>query len=69
MLAPERIVSVVLGGRKVNPAVMTVDGQEIASFNEGDKLIIRVSKRKARFIQLSDKSFYKKVYDKLGERT
>lgn len=69
VLAPERIVSVVLGGRKVNPAVVTVDGQEIASFNEGDKLIIRVSERKARFIQLSDKSFYKKVYDKLGERT
>ena len=68
VLAPERVVTVVMGGRKVNPAVLTVDGKEITPFEEGDSLIIRVSERAARFIQLSDRSFYKKVYEKLGER-
>ena len=68
VLAPERVVTVVSGGRKVNPAVLTVDGKEITSFEEGDRLIIRVSERAAQFIQLSDRSFYKKVYEKLGER-
>ena len=68
VLAPERVVRVTLGGRKVNTAVMTVDGQDITSFKEGDQLVIKVSDRQARFIQLSNRSFYKKVYEKLGER-
>lgn len=68
VLAPERVVCVELGGRKVNTTVLSVDGQEITSFKKGDRLIIKVSDRKARFIQLSSKSFYKKVYEKLGER-
>ena len=68
VLAPERVVRVVLGGRKVNTTVMTVDGQDITSFKEGDELVVKVSKRQARFISLSNRSFYKKVYEKLGER-
>ncbi len=68
VLAPERIVRVSLGGRKVNTAFMTIDGQENIPFKEGDELVIKVSERQARFIQLSNRSFYKKVYEKLGER-
>ena len=68
VLAPERVVRVSLGGRKVNTAFMTIDGQENIPFKEGDELVIKVSARQAHFIQLSNRSFYKKVYEKLGER-
>ena len=68
VLAPERVVRVVLGGRKVNTTVMIVDGSDVTSFKEGDELVVKVSKRQARFISLSNRSFYKKVYEKLGER-
>ena len=67
VLAPERVVRVVLGGRKVNTTVMIVDGSDITSFKEGDELVVKVSKRRAKFISLSNRSFYKKVYEKLGE--
>ena len=68
VLAPERVVRVVLGGRKVSTTVIIVDGQDLTSFKEGDELIVKVSDRQARFISLSNRSFYKKVYEKLGER-
>lgn len=68
VLAPERVVRVVLDGRKVNTTVLIVDGQDVTAFKEGDELVVKVSERQARFISLSNRSFYKKVYEKLGER-
>lgn len=67
VLAPERVVRVRVGGKKDNPSGMTVDGGEATVLMNGDEIIIKISPRQTRFIQISNKSFYRKVYEKLGE--
>lgn len=68
VLAPERVVRVRLGKAKSNPAVISVDGGDPVSFIYGDEIIVKVSPRQTKFIQISNKSFYRKVYEKLGEK-
>lgn len=67
VLAPERVVRVRVGGKKDNPSGMTVDGGETTALISGDEIVIKMSPRQTRFIQISNKSFYRKVYEKLGE--
>jgi NAD+ kinase len=67
VLAPDRRITAVLGTRRLNPAYLAVDGQNIP-LEPGDMVTVRKSLRETRLVQLSNKSFYKTVHDKLGER-
>ena len=69
VLVSDRRVSVELGHKKRNPAYMSVDGGEHIDIRNGDLIKVFKSGRSTSLIRLSKKSFYKKVSDKLGERT
>jgi len=68
VLAPDRCISAVYGMHRANPAYLAVDGQSIPLCG-GDVVTVRKSERETRMIRLSNKSFYRKVHEKLGERT
>ena len=63
-----RIVTVEIGNKKVNPAYISVDGGGHVSIQSGDIIRVCKSERKTQLVRLSDKSFYRKVSEKLGER-
>lgn len=67
VLAPGRCVSVELGAVKKNPAYLTVDGGGYLNLVTGDVINVRKSQKETLLVHLSDKSFYKKVSEKLGE--
>ena len=68
VLAPERHVSVELGHLKSNPAYLSVDGGVYLNLTGGDVIRVRKSEKYTLLVQLSDRSFYKKVNEKLGEK-
>lgn len=68
VLAPERHVTVELGHIKANPAYLSVDGGPSLGLVSGDIINVRKSAKVTLFVHLSDKSFYKKVSEKLGEQ-
>jgi NAD+ kinase len=68
VLASDRCVSVEIGYKKQNYAFMSADGCERVEINSGDTIIIRKSARYSRMVRLSEKSFYRKVSEKLGEK-
>ncbi|MDR0491132.1 MAG: NAD(+)/NADH kinase [Oscillospiraceae bacterium] len=68
VLVSDRCVSVEIGWKKHNPAYMSVDGCEHVNILGGDEIKIRKSGKYTRLVRLTDKSFYKKVSDKLGEQ-
>ena len=63
-----RIVTVEIGFKKSNPAYVQVDGGNPTSIQSGDLIQVYKSNRNTRLVRLSDKSFYRKVSEKLGER-
>ncbi|MCL2663228.1 MAG: NAD(+)/NADH kinase [Oscillospiraceae bacterium] len=63
-----RIVTVEIGNKKVNPAYISVDGGGHVSVQSGDIIRVCKSERNTKLVRLSDKSFYRKVSEKLGER-
>jgi NAD+ kinase len=67
VLASERIVTVKLGETRPNPAYMSVDGCAYVDMMAGDAINVRQSEKKTLFVQLSGRSFYRKVSEKLGE--
>ena len=68
VLAPDRVITAVLGTRRDYPAYLAIDGNSVPLYG-GDIVTVRRSARETWLIQLSNKSFYKKVHEKLGERT
>ena len=68
VLVSDRRVSVEIGYRKHNPAYMSVDGCEQVDIQSGDVVNARKSRESTRFVRLSNRSFYKKVSEKLGEK-
>ena len=68
VLVSDRRVSVEIGHIKRNPAHMSVDGGEQVSIQSGDIVSVHKSERFTRLVRLSDKSFYRKVSEKLGEK-
>lgn len=68
VLSPRRRVSILVGSEKTNAAYMSVDGREARDVCPGDVINIWVSDRVTELVQLSNKSFYRKVYEKLGEK-
>ena len=63
-----RIVTIELGSKKSNPAYISVDGGSHVKIQSGDTIKVYKSKRNTHLVRLSDKSFYRKVSEKLGER-
>jgi len=63
-----RIVTVEIGFKKSNPAYISADGGDHTDIQSGDIVKIYKSDRCTRLVRLSDKSFYRKVSEKLGER-
>ena len=68
VLVSDRLVSVEIVGKKNNPAYMSADGCEQFSIQSGDVVNVRKSERTTRLIRLTDRSFYQKVSEKLGDR-
>jgi len=63
-----RIVTVEIGFKKNNPAYISVDGGDHIDVQSGDTIKVYKSERSTQLVRLSDKSFYRKVSEKLGER-
>jgi NAD+ kinase len=68
VLVSDRRVSVEIGYKKHNPAYMSVDGGDHVNIRSGDIVNVHKSERETRFVRLSDRSFYRKVSEKLGEK-
>lgn len=68
VLASDRLVSIELGAVKANPAYLSVDGGGYLNLTSGDIVNVRKSLKETLLVHLSDRSFYKKVSEKLGEK-
>ena len=68
VLAPDRKVSVQLGPLGKKSAYLSVDGEDSTALESGDILQIARSQRVTRLVHVSNRSFYEKVSEKLGER-
>ena len=68
VLASDRNVTVELGHDKKNPAYLSVDGADSICLCSGDVIHIGKSNLETRFLRISNKSFYEKVGEKLGEK-
>jgi NAD+ kinase len=68
VLAPDRTVSIELGAVKANPAYLSVDGGNYLDLVSGDVLTVRKSAKETLLVHLSNRSFYNKVNEKLGEK-
>ncbi len=68
VMASDRLVSVELGTVKANPAYLSVDGGGYLNLISGDTVNVRKSLKETLLIHLPNRSFYKKVSEKLGEK-
>ena len=68
VLMSDRKVTVEIGFSKPNPAYMSMDGCEPVPVFGGDEIKIKKSEKSTCFVHLSNKSFYKRVSEKLGEK-
>ena len=68
VLVSDKCVSVEIGSRRHNPAYMSVDGGSHTDIESGDIIKVYKSKKCTRLVRLSNRSFYKRVSEKLGER-
>ena len=68
VLVSDRHVSIEVGNKKYSPAYMSADGCERVEILSGDVISVRKSRRYTRLVRLSNRSFYSKVSEKLGER-
>ncbi|MCL2201857.1 MAG: NAD(+)/NADH kinase [Oscillospiraceae bacterium] len=67
VLVPDRLVSVSLGDRRNNPAFISVDGGDHHAVLTDDVINVFKSLRHTQLVRLSNRNFYKKVSEKLGE--
>lgn len=67
VLVSDRLVSVEIGYKKHDPAYMSVDGGEQVHIQSGGVVMVRKSGRYTQLVRLSNRSFYRKVSEKLGE--
>ena len=68
VLVSNRRVSVEVGHKKHNPAYMSVDGGDHVGIQVGDMVNVSKSESCTRLVRLSNRSFYEKVSEKLGEK-
>ncbi len=68
VLAPDRCAEVLIERLSPNPAYLSVDGGNYISLEKGDVIRAQKSMIQTNLIRLSDRSFYEKVREKLGDR-
>jgi len=68
VLVSSKTVSVEIGFKKHNPSYLSVDGGEHTEIQSGDTIKVYKSERYTQLVRLSDRSFYRKVSEKLGEK-
>ena len=68
VLASDRRVSIAVGFYKHSPAFLSADGSERVEIYSGDVINVRKSSRYTRLVRVSNRSFYSKVSEKLGEK-
>lgn len=68
VLDSDRIVCIEVGAIKINPAYLTVDGGVYLDLIKGDMISVHKSKKTTLLVQLSNRSFYNKVSEKLGDK-
>ena len=68
VLVLDRVVTVEIGHKKSNPSYISVDGGNHINILSGDIVRVFKSERSTQLVRFSDKSFYRKVSEKLGER-
>ena len=68
VLVAGRIVTVEIGYKKSNPAYISIDGGDFINVRSGDTVKVYKSGRITKLVRLSDKSYYRKVSEKLGEK-
>ena len=66
VLDSERLVTVEILPEKLNPAYVSVDGNEYTRVFSGDSITIKESDREVRFAHIKGRNFYKRVSEKLG---
>ena len=68
VLVSDRRVTVEIGYKKNNPAYLSADGGKHTDLQCGDIVNVQKSKIITQFIRITDRSFYQRVSEKLGER-
>ena len=68
VLVSDRCVSIEVGNKKFSPAYMSADGCERVEILSGDVISVKKSLRHTRLVRLTNRSFYRKVSEKLGEK-
>lgn len=68
VLTPERVVTVQIGDLGRKSAYLTADGSASVSLESRDVISIKRSEYTTKLVRVSDRSFYKIVSEKLGER-
>jgi NAD+ kinase len=68
VLTPERTVTVEYGLARTNAGYLSVDGAESCQVLPGDRLTVRKSRKTVRFVDASERTFYDRVFEKLGNR-
>ena len=68
VLVSDRSVSIEVEYKRHSNAYMSADGCEQVGVQSGDVINVRKSARITRLVRLSDRSFYRKVSEKLGEK-
>ena len=68
VLAPDRVVTVEIGRLGRKSAYLSVDGSASVSLESGDIICVKKSAHVTKLVRVSDRSFYKIVSEKLGER-
>ncbi len=69
VLAPERVVEIEASNLLGRQAVLSVDGGELISLENGDSVRVKKSRYQTLMAHMGHKSFYDIAYEKLGERT
>ena len=64
MVAPADALIEVVPGRG-NEAVLTMDGKSVHYLGGGERIVLKRSERRARFIHLNDQGFYDRLRSKL----
>ena len=68
VLVSDRCVSIEIGNKKFSPAYMSADGCERVEILNGDVISVKKSPKLTHLVRLTNRSFYRKVSEKLGEK-
>ena len=68
VLVSDRRVSISVGSCRQSPAYMSADGSARVEIQSGDTIKVVKSEKYTRLVRVTNRSFYSKVSEKLGER-